>query len=520
MVRLAWAFAAATLLFPASAGAQAEGLLPIFTAAGGGTERPRTGLPATAARLVPSALTALPDGRLAFAHAERPLIVGLDGRLTLLPRLPAVPIRRAPGEPPPGRPARHSSLADLAAEPDGSLLALPERGHVVLRLAPGTRSWAPAVSLEGVTGGTPEGYEGLAALPDGGVAVIGSTGVWRVSADGTATRATAPRGDAYLGPQLAVMPDGGLVFNADDRIAVSGLDGTLRQVPSRESFFGLGLAVRSDGALLRADWMLDAVRPDGSVGVLAGVRPRLGLGDGGPASRALLYAEEVAPLADGSVAVLDRAPIGGAGEPLVAPAWRVGGRRVAGYAAYENLVVRVVPGPAAARPLAAITPAAYSRVARGRVPIRSTFDGVARVTVRHDGRRVAVTESAVAAGESELRLPRRPPRGDLRLRLGVRGEAGEAVHHMALSTSRRLSVRRARRAASSLAWQHGENGGDYGWSAEVGRCRQVAARRVDCRHIRVRWEIGRRERRRCVGRFTVRLQPDGVRVLSRRGCPR
>ena len=162
---------------------------------------------------------------------------------------------------------------------------------------------------------------GLAVLAAGGIAVSGSEGVWRLTADGGVQRVPVPPSEAPFpsAGAVAALPDGTLVFayGGSDALAFVSLDGRVRTLPGvsdvgRE----IGLAVSGDGRVLRAEGMLDAVTADGATVGIAGDRPADAAGDGGPPSKAFMAGSAVAVTGDGAVVIGERSPFGTSETPF------------------------------------------------------------------------------------------------------------------------------------------------------------------------------------------------------------
>jgi hypothetical protein len=128
----------ACVLGVAPVAAQADFLAPdarIFTLGGGGRQEPREGLPAVEATGFRDVLAAMPDGSIAtVAHINDPLLIGLDGRIHMLPPV-------------------DYEIASLAAGRDGSLFAVPYGGSSVYRLAPGAAAWSQILDQRPGIGG-------------------------------------------------------------------------------------------------------------------------------------------------------------------------------------------------------------------------------------------------------------------------------------------------------------------------------------------------------------------------------
>lgn len=484
----------------------------IYTLAGGGSHSPKDGLPATLAKLVPTSLAALPDGTVVVVHDDsRAFAIAADARLRALPRL---------GD---------RGVSALAAQRDGSLLAVSGGGEIVYRLRPGAGEWEPFFDVKRLTGGAfLQRAPSIAASPDGsfvlGVSTDRDTGVWRVQQDGTFREVPQPKAFGPAGDTVAALSDGSVAFTygGSDRLVIVGTDGSQRRIRGRWGIDeDLGLAELPGGNLLRAETTLDQLTPGGAAKRLAGERPGLGLGDGGPVSSALLDATDVVVAADGAIIIADRAPSGSAldlpatrrrGGPLVTRPWL----------SEEVRLLRVVLPINSVRPVVAITRSTYRTLPRGRVGYRTTVAGDVTVVVRHRGKTVARVSTTATVGEGALWLVQRPPSGDLRLSLQFTGSNGSViVHRLAVTALHTLGLARARRVMRREALSEGEGDTGGGREVELGRCRRVSDRRVDCQQIVVEVEEGRTLTRSCAGLFSARLRPDGVRVVAggnRRAC--
>ena len=183
-------------------------------------------------------------------------------------------------------------------------------------------------------------------------------------------------------------------------------------------------------------------------------------------------------------------------------------------------LIRIIVPPGTSRPLAAIRTATLASLRAGRVAITTTFAGTATLEVRsRAGRRVARIQAPIAAGETELVLPARPPAGDLRLRLIVRDGAGHtAISRAAVTTERTLSLQRAGRLVRAVIDNDSEVDEGGGFWTEMRRCRRVSATRIDCQLIAVEGFVGQPEKRRCTEVAIVRLRADGARMVRRAGA--
>ena len=510
LVAAAWVAVAGASAVEASASASAfEPTNRIFTLAGGGTERPRDGLFATEVRLRPpppyveQAVTGLGDGTTAVVQDERVVLIGADGRLRVPPRI------------------AYGRIDGIAADHDGELLALVY--DRVYRLASDRRGWTLVVDLARVLTEEQRCWaRGVAAVRDG-IVVATKRGLWRIADDGSVRQIPVPAGGSPYA--LVSLPDDSLAFTygnratcgfgePPNRLAVARPDGSvteLRRVKHPYYLGGGGLAALADGGVLDAAGVLRHFTADGRAVAQFGVRARLGIGDGGHLADALLTPSGVATLPGGAVAVLDEAPQGSADSPFDLPALRTGAGRLLTQAKFldEVTLVRVAVPPGTDRPLVAVTPATYRLLRSGAVAFATTVAGRATLTVTRAGRPrrvLARVVSDVAAGDGTLRLPRAVPAEDLRVRLTVtRSDGASATSHLAVTTRRSLSMRRARRAAGIARVQ-----GEAGDGVDRERCRRASAVRVDCQAV----AFGSGGWRDCRGVISVILRPDGARVVT------
>jgi hypothetical protein len=410
------------------------------------------------------------------------LRVERDGRIRLLPRPP--------------RGARH-----LAAGADGALYTATMRQ--VLRLAPGAIGWTEALSLSALRGRRLVEVRSLAVLPDGLALALGGGELLRVGADGTAREVPVPEG--YVPWNVAPLPDGGLAYiavddfvQADEILVSMPAAGPARRFPQRDGRT-MDFAVLPDGAFAWTRPPLEVLDAAGRVTARVGLRPGLGLGDGGAPAQALLgNAKALAPLPDGGLVVEDLIPPRGA--PLDAYAFRRPGTTLVTVPpeGASSAVLRVLAPPGTTRPLAAVAPSTFATLAAGRVGYVTTVAGRATVAVRRRGRVVARGAADVAPGAGEIPLAGAPPRGELHVELAVEGAGGSAAGGaLGVSTAERLTRRRVRRVLAR----------DRTFGFRRGRCARVDGRRMRCQ--------ARDRRGRCVGVFDLRLRPDGARVQLR-----
>ena len=446
--------AAARAAVPPALGPDAR----VFTLAGGGTEDPREGLPATRADLIGSVdVAALPDGALAFAELGELWRIGTDGLIHDIPD---------PG----------IFTEQIAARPDGTLLAVTETR--VRSLAPGATRWDRGFPLRRIPFSTGElSGSDLAALPDG-FAIIAYDHVYVVR--GGTVRKTKLTGLFHDGRALAPLPDGRLAvaYDLDRRLGLIGLDGAFSSFRAGAAARADGLAALGDGTLLAMGETLRAVDTAGTELAVAGAAPGLGSGDGGPPATAVFDA--------GSVTAAPANP----SEPVSSNATQPA-------------------GVAAPWPLAAIAPATYETIGEGRVAIATSFAGHAVLTVSRSGREVGRAEADVAAGDSELALTAAPRRGDLRLKLVVRAADGRVATARATATTlTRLAQARVRPLVSNLAKV-------FTLIDSVrlrrGGCVRQSPQQIACRLVR---------HGRCRRVATVLLRADGARIYAegRRAC--
>jgi hypothetical protein len=471
----------------------------VFTIAGGGSRDVREGLLATRASLpyAPEAPAAvLPDGRIAIPDSDptlfqggSPFVVGLDGRIHMLP--PIVDRSRW-------------DAAMVAGQPDGSLVAVRYDEQVLYRLAAGRAAWERWFAMRSVPGWDRRHDEvyAIGGLPDG-VVLATTRGVLRL-VDGQAMALPIDYAD-----ELALMPDGGLALfdSLEPGTAwIGALTGPFTPITlhrPRERDLEYGFAALADGTLIRADVVLQQLDRTGTLVGEAGLRPGLGPGDGGrPVTAAVNYPNGVAGL--GSALVLDEDSFGGARSALDRGAERgPRGGLIVDDGDSRELRVVVPPGPVE-RTYAAITASTFASIRSGRVDIVSTSAGTALLTVRHGRDVVARVGAPVQAGAATLSLPHALPRGNFHLTLAVHAADGTvALGRLALTTRRRLTMRRARRMAGQV---------------EIGarvRCGRLNATRVDCKLAEPPLPDG--SERRCGARVTVILRPDGARAFESGG---
>ena len=483
--------AAARAAVPPALGPDAR----VFTLAGGGTEDPREGLPATRADLIGSVdVAALPDGALAFAELGELWRIGTDGLIHDIPD---------PG----------IFTEQIAARPDGTLLAVTETR--VRSLAPGATRWDRGFPLRRIPFSTGElSGSDLAALLDG-FAIIAYDHVYVVR--GGTVRKTKLTGLFHDGRALAPLPDGRLAvaYDLDRRLGLIGLDGAFSSFRAGAAARADGLAALGDGTLLAMGETLRAVDTAGTELAVAGAAPGLGSGDGGPPATAVFDAGSVTAAPAGWVAFDDTGSLGFAGAAFDAGADLLpgGGLRtdwLYGIGGIADLIRVAVPaGVTAPWPLAAIAPATYETIGEGSVAIATSFAGHAVLTVSRSGREVGRAEADVAAGDSELALTAAPRRGDLRLKLVVRAADGRVATARATATTlTRLAQARVRPLVSNMAKVFTlidsvrlRRGGCVRQSPQQIACRLV--RHGSCRRV-----------------ATVLLRADGARIYAegRRAC--
>jgi hypothetical protein len=309
--------------------------------------------------------------------------------------------------------------------------------------------------------------------------------------------------------ELALLPDGGLaLFDSlvPDTAWVGAMSGPFMPITlhaPREPDLEYEFAALADGTLIRADIGLQQLDRSGSLLGEAGLRPGLGAGDGGgPATAALNYPDAVA--AWGSALVLDEESFGGAKSSLDTTAERgPQGGLIVDRPDTRELRIVLPPGQVH-RSYAAIAATTFASIRSRRVDIVSTSAGTALLTVRRGRDIVARVGADAQAGTSTLTLPRALPRGNFHLMLAVHAADGTvAIGRLALTTRRRLSMRRARRAMWPLAL-----------GTRPLRCGRVNPTRVDCQAAGLSTPD---TRRRCQVRLTVILRPDGARAFESGG---
>lgn len=468
----------------------------VFTLAGGGTEDPREGLPATRAHFFGNLdVAALPDGSVAFTEVGELWRLGTDGRLHDVPE---------PG----------IFTEQIAARPDGTLLAMTETR--VRSLAPGAATWDRGVSLRRIpfSPGELSGSD-LVALPDG-FAIAAFAHVYVVRGGAVAHKVKLT-GLFHDGRALAALPDGRLVVAYDfgPKLGVIGTDGAFSSFRAGAAGAAAGLAALPDGNVLAAGDALRAVDLAGAEQAVAGAVPGLGNGDGGSPAAALFDAGSVSALTDGSVVLRDTGSLGLArsafdtgADPLPGGALRT--QWLYGIGAVQDTIRALVPaGVAAPWPAVAIAPATYETIGQGSVAYATTLAGHAVLTVTRGGKEVARAEADVAPGEGTLALPAIPPRGDLRLKLQVQAPDGRVATARATATTLALlTMPRVRPLVRSMVKvftlidEH---------RLRQGTCVRQSPQQVACRLVR---------RGRCRHIATVLLRADGARVYpqGRRAC--
>ena len=200
----------------------------VFTLAGAGDAMPREGAAATDVRLGERALAGLPDReRRRHRRAQAPA-VDRHGR----PH-PSPPTARRPGRSPPsGGRAGRDAARGLAAWPLGVALGAGWFGvAAVVRPAPHPRLDVERGRLF---------VAGLAVLAAGAIAVSGSEGVWRLTADGGTQRVLVPPSEAPFSSAgaLAALPDGTLVFTYAGSDALAFVHGRPYPHPARRQRCG------------------------------------------------------------------------------------------------------------------------------------------------------------------------------------------------------------------------------------------------------------------------------------------
>ena len=511
--------ACAGALFAACAGCSAVAdarahATSLFTLAGGGTEKPRDGLPATLADLDAgvSSLSPLPDGTVAFTLGSgRAYTVAEDGVLRALPRITAD-----------GRAGR---IAEMTARPDGALLAVTWDGGFVYRLRPGASAWEQHFALDRIPGwGEYIEVIGLVGLAEGFVLDAWDFGIWRVSDAGAVDRVRLPRrgGD----PSLLALPGGRLgALLSSGSITVRDRVVELRPDGTHPTLLRFRLALRTpaalvgtpDGGFLRGSDVLERIRPDGSIEMLGGHRPGLGAGDGGPIGGALLSIEQLAPMSDGALLLSGTVPGADPSPSMDLRATRIDGRLITDSAGYGDTVIRALVRRDTSRPLVAIAPRTFTALRGGQVSFVSTFSGHATLRVERGRRVIATLETEATAGVNRVSLPFTPPRAALRLVLTLAAADGRSSSaHLAVTTERRLRMKRARRLLRQFTSSEGDS--EAYRETLLGRCGRASRTRIECRAIDVSGAPGLWERRRCAAVLIAVLRADGVRGLRREGA--
>jgi hypothetical protein len=458
----------------------------------GGAEAPREGRPAYRVGGFVGSVAALPGGDVAVAliGPQRPWVVGMDGRMHALPRVPG--------------------LSLVAAAADGTLLAATD--GQVSRLRADRSGWDLVLdartSVPGWTGA--DEIEQLVAFPGGGLAFTSrETRVRRVAPGGAVERVRLP--SQTEAKALAALPSGELLVavensGGDARLMTAAPGAPLHALTPYREVPALSLAALPDGTILRAGGVLDVLAPDGARLARLGAGLPFGSGDGRPATSAGLGAFGVAAAPDGAVLVTEI--VSGGFERLSI------GSRLAdlllgffGGTGSLSMPVRAFVPPGTARPLAAVAPATRRMLPGGRVAVESTLAGDATVVVRRRGREVVSATASVPAGHSVVVVPP-PPEGDLTVTVEVRGPRGRiAGARLGVSTQSRLRARDLRGAVRRL--------GELleGDESSVAGCRRTGARRAVCRIVD--------RDGRCAGRAVITQRADGrvVRVRTgRRAC--
>lgn len=456
---------------PAAAGAAvppalgAEGR--VYPLVGGGSEQARDGIAATRLRDPgPAPYLPLAGGGVAvFPAGDPPFSVGADGRVTLLPS-----------------PPDDDDGAVYAAAADGGVLRLGDR---LARLAPGAGTW----SEEPIPSAVPRSFavRQLVALPSG-YALVGLRRTWRIEG-GAATVVAHPRFPAAA----TVTADGTVLLTYLERTGIVALPpggGAAAELGAGlpEEITGGTLIAMPDGTLLRAGLRgrrTAVLSPGAELEALLDRATGLGDGAGGPASGVRM--RPFAATADGGVLLIDSV-----------------GR------------VSIAVPPGTSRSLAAIAPVTYDGLAAGAVTVSSTFAGTAAVEVRSGGVVLSGATAAVGPGETAVALPGAPPPGRYTVALTVTAPDGrEAVHRMTVVTLERLSRAAAVRARQRFERRSHVGNGEGELYVDLRRCGRVDGRTYSCQAVQVVVGRGIATRRLCVGIWTARLRPDGLRSRVR-----
>jgi len=493
------AIALSLLVAPAAAGDEfTDGLRRPFTLAGGGAAPAVTGASAALVSLPVNDVAPLADGRTLVSLTKRPrarasnlVILGVDGRVESFPSRPMID--------------------QLAVEPSGTVVATTVDSLRLSRIFPTERRVEIIADKARATGLSAEerreGPTDVAALSDGTFAVVDGRRAFRVAADGTFTRAYPDGRDApYLVDRVAALDGAAFAVYTSKTNEVTRVegDGTLRRL-AQTSSPPVALAAAPAGGLLLLDASgLRHLAVDGTPTQISrdlndlSAPPRaFGAGDGAPAADATIGVDRTLAVApDG--AVLIGTPNG----------------------------LRAIVGDDSARRLVALEQSGYKALRDGRAGVATTVAG--RVVLRVTGRGKPIVSAPVdlPAGGGEVSLPRAPRPGPLRVELSLTdASGGVAVARTSVDTRRRLALQVAYRTIDEPLAGNGEGDDSASVIHKRGSCRRRSALRIDCRALsaytvyadpphfpRTRTYVT------CIGRYVVRLRPDGVELAGDASC--
>jgi hypothetical protein len=384
----------------------------VFHYAGDGSDRPQSGLPATATSIRVAGVDELPDGALIVADSGGAIRrIDRDGRVrTLLDSGDGI-----------------VAPADVAVTPDGGYLFTEPALNCVRRVAPdGTLSTAAGRCEQGNGGFAGDGDQATAALLSGPKSLaLPTQGGFLVSDGGGSGTPSASNRRVRR-----VAPDGTI-----STAAGTGLDGSTGDgAPATAATFRFitDVDAEPDGGFLIADrdaYRVRRVAPDGTISTAAGTGFGGFAGDGGPATSARLEPVSVEALGSGAFLVTDGVPgrlrrvsvdrrirtVAGAGEVATGvPARQAALLPGNAMALLGNGTIAMagtlIAGPTERRLLVGL-PArrvTYQRaiVRRGGMPIRVTRRTRATVVLLRRGRPLRRVRVNLPRGRSTVRLPR------------------------------------------------------------------------------------------------------------------
>jgi hypothetical protein len=407
---------------------------------------------------------------------------------------------------------------DIDIAPDGTLLAVVSIDGGVHRLSPDAAAWVASPPLHDV------GFDEVAALSDGGALVGVHDAIWRLGPSGEPVwRRRAPPdelGQPSTG-HLVALPGGGVAAIGAGGSGLAAFDGQGRRQRLGSASI-TGLTALADGTLIE-QLGIGAIRMRGSgetPQTLFGLTPRLGRGDGGPATGALFEmslaeSDALAVNPAGELLVADDVTLDASGQ-LDMQAFRFGRRLVTDFDVpqrHGELLRIVGPGP---RPVAAIRQETYRTITRRTVSVTSSFAGTATLRVRNRRRTMAEVTAALPAGDSTLVLPRRLAPGDYRLEFTVADGVRRVTHRIGLSTRRKVELARARRAVRRALRDYAYGGGGAYYELLARGCGRTTAGLIRCALWSRHTNFNDVEER-CRGRVVARQRPDGLRVELRQG---